>query len=155
MKPLKQFLEEVEKKINEQIPKLDQAVEKLEKHEREVFQKAVEYLEKDPVRASLYINECGEIRKIIKNLIVARVLLNQTLTRLQSIETTTDLIVEGSLTIQLLSEVRTQLGGIIPEISYEIHRSMEQLQKIVTELQEATGFKPNKEGFKGLTSPLG
>jgi division protein CdvB (Snf7/Vps24/ESCRT-III family) len=131
--------------LKEQLKRIDFVIPKLEEHERELFNKCVEALEQSDelwkARAILYANECAEVRKLLKTTIACKFALEQALLRLETVEDTSDLVVEGVTVAQVLSVLRKRLGAIIPEVSYYLGLAEKTLSKMVTEVRESLGLK--------------
>jgi division protein CdvB (Snf7/Vps24/ESCRT-III family) len=139
---LKGLLEWAVGRVREQIGRIDAAVQRMEGHERGLFQKALAHLrDGNYAHASLYANECLWARGVIEALLTARFVLERVADRLESVNSVEEFIVEGSLACQLLMEVRRRIGALIPEAACEVYRVAEQLRKHATDVQESCGMR--------------
>jgi division protein CdvB (Snf7/Vps24/ESCRT-III family) len=131
--------------LKEQLKRIDFVIPRLEEHERDLFNRCVEALEQgdelSKARARLYAEECAEVRKLLKTVMVSRFALEQVLLRLETVEDTSDLAVEGVTVAQVLSVLRKRLGAIIPEVSYNIGLAEKKLSKMVTDIRESLGLE--------------
>jgi division protein CdvB (Snf7/Vps24/ESCRT-III family) len=139
-KPLKERVDETIYRLKGQLSKLDMASMKMEQHEKELFEKCVAAQAMgDDARASLYANECAEVRKISKLLLKSKLALEHVLLRLETVEEFGDVITVMGPVAGVITALRKQLGGIVPEVSYELGRIGDELGKMVVEVGEASG----------------
>ncbi|MEM2447890.1 MAG: hypothetical protein QXT14_02930 [Candidatus Bathyarchaeia archaeon] len=117
--------------LNRQLRKLEGVCIRMEGHEKELFDMCVKYTSKgDYARAALYADECAEVRKILLALLKSKTALERVLLELHTIEAPEDVVLLPKLII-VLTNLRIQLARIVPEISYEISRSIESLSRLV------------------------
>ncbi|MEM3047508.1 MAG: Snf7 family protein, partial [Candidatus Bathyarchaeia archaeon] len=86
-----------------------------------------------------YANECAEVRKMSKILLRAQMALEQVMLRLETVEEFGDVIVVMGPVAGVVHSLKTQLAGVIPEVSYELGEIGEELNKIVVDVGESTG----------------
>lgn len=143
-KTLMSVLDEMVKTLKKQLDALDAVIPKIDKHERELFNKCVDALTHNDeiwkARAILYANECAEVRKLLKRMLVSRYVIERVLLILEAVEDLQDLAVQGATVVQLLSISRKQLGGIVPEVSYYLGVVEEKLSKIIVEVEGSSGL---------------
>jgi division protein CdvB (Snf7/Vps24/ESCRT-III family) len=133
-------------RLKSQLSKLDMASMKMEQHEKELFEKCVAAQAMgDDARASLYANECAEVRKISKLLLKSKLALEHVLLRLETVEEFGDIITVMGPVAGVITALRKQLGGIVPEVSYELGRIGDELSKMVVEVGEASGQRLDLE----------
>lgn len=141
-RPLKERIDEAIYRLKSQLNKLEMASMRMSQHEKQLFEKCVTAQAiGDEARASLYANECAEVRKISKLLLKSQLALEQVLLRLETVEEFGDVITVMGPVAGVISALKSQLGGIIPEVGYELGQIGSELSKIVVEVGEATGHK--------------
>jgi len=102
------------------LARIDATVAKMSMHEHRFFVKCVDALERtsdDPVwrmRASMYANECAEIRRMLRIILASRYALEHVISVLES-EHSGRAVWESS---EILAALRKRLSMIIPEVSY-------------------------------------
>jgi hypothetical protein len=82
--------------------------------------------------------------KSLKAFRTAKMVLNDTIQRLKSVEEDGDaikFICEGLLITEELSTVNKELENRAPDISYEISKIAKGLQRMITEIQGSLGIK--------------
>jgi len=123
---------------------LKEQLKRLDAHERELFNRCVEFLERgdelSQVKAMLYAEECAEVRKILKTVLMVEYALRRVLLRLEAVEEPVDLMIQGAVAVQVLSVLRKRLGGMLPEVGYELDKAAEMLGRLVTEIAESKGL---------------
>ncbi|KYH37567.1 MAG: hypothetical protein AYL29_005680 [Candidatus Bathyarchaeota archaeon B24] len=141
-RPLKERIDEAIYRLKSQLSRLEMAAMRMNQHEKQLFEKCVAAQAMgDETRASLYANECAEVRKISKLLLKSRLALEQVLLRLETVEEFGDVITVMGPVAGVISALKNQLGGIVPEVSYELGQIGDELSKIVVEAGEATGHR--------------
>ena len=127
-------------KIRSMISKLDVFIERLKERDRMLFERVVEALTvKDETRAKMYAGEVAQIRKIIKQLTITQVALEQISLRLETIHVFGDVIAGLVPVIGVVKELKGILKGILPEMSLELAEVEEVLRDLVIEVGEVTG----------------
>ena len=140
--PLKKRLTMAIHRLKVQYSRVEGAAMRMSRHEKELFEKCVNaQMKGDSARAALYANECAEVRKISKLLLKSRLALEQVLLRLETVEEFGDVITVMGPVAGVISALKNQLGGIVPEVSYELGQIGDELSKIVVEAGEATGHR--------------
>ncbi|MEM2352318.1 MAG: hypothetical protein QXT26_07920 [Thermoproteota archaeon] len=120
--------------LNIQLRKIEGVYARMEEHEKELFDRCVKYTsEGDHARAVLYANECAELRKILLNILKAKLALERVILELHTIETPEDATALPKL-INVLTALRKQLGGIAPDVSHKINRTADELSRLVARL---------------------
>ena len=88
--------------------------------------------------AALYAGECSELRKIAKITMHSQLALERIVLRLETVEEFGDIAYLMAPVRGIVSKVKTQLEGVLPEISLQLGEVDESLQSIVGEIGEAT-----------------
>lgn len=138
--PLKERIAKTVFKLRIQRDRLESACSRMQKHDRTLFQKCVEaQLAKDTTRAVMYANECAEIRKMLNIMLRAQLAIEQAILRLETVQEFGDVVAVMAPVAGVVNVLKTQLSGIIPEVSFELGVIGEELNGIVAEVGEATG----------------
>ncbi len=139
--PIKQKLVLANYKIRAMVSRLEVFIERLRERDRALFEKVVDALTQgDETRAIMYANEIAEIRKLVKQLTVTQVALEQVALRIETVLTVGDVMSGLSPVLGVIKELRTMLRGIMPEISLELSEVEEGLRDVVISTGEALGI---------------
>ena len=130
-------------KLRNQTTRLDKTINQMESRDRTLHQKCVKALEaRDTQTATLFANECVQIRKLIKTSLSSQICLEQALLRLETIEQFGDMVHSMGSVKGILTTVRGELEGKLPEISTginDIEDSLENLTMDISEVVDADG----------------
>ena len=138
--PLKERIATAIYRLKLQQGKLEQAALKMQRHDRELFEKCVAaQMVRDSTRASLYANECAEVRKMARVILLSELALEQVVLRLETVEEFGDVAVWMGPVASIIHTLKGRLAGVIPEVSYELGAIDEMLGSMVMEAGEATG----------------
>ncbi|MEM2905631.1 MAG: Snf7 family protein [Candidatus Bathyarchaeia archaeon] len=153
--PLKKRIDYAAYRLRVQKSRLEGASMRMAQHDRELFEKCVSaQTRKDSQRAAMYANECAEVRKMAKVVLRGELALEQVLLRLETVEEFGDFAASMKPVIGVVHSLRSQLAGVIPEVSYELGEISEDLGKIVMDIGESTGrtweIEPSGEAQKIL-----
>lgn len=86
-----------------------------------MFQRCIgAQLSKDTAHASLYANECAEIRKMAHITLSSELALERVILRLQTIEEFGDVMAQLAPVIGVVRETRGRIAGVIPEVAGEL-----------------------------------
>jgi len=77
-------------------------------------------LSKDTAHASLYANECAEIRKMAHITLSSELALERVILRMQTIEEFGDIMAQIAPVIGVVRETRGRIAGVIPEVASEL-----------------------------------
>ena len=120
--------------------KLENSVIRMQRHDRELFDKCVSsQMAKDSARATMYANECAEVRKMAAITLRSQLALEQVSLRLETIREFGEFASLMGPVTEVVRSVKTQISGIMPEMSYELDEIGESLNGMVVEIGEATG----------------
>lgn len=120
--------------------RLSQSVFKMEHRDKTLFEKCVKAREnKDTMKASMYANECAQIRKILKITIKSQITLEAVLHRLETVQNFGDLANSIGPVASVVSALKNQLSGVIPEMAFQFEDVSNTLNEMVMEVGEATG----------------
>lgn len=142
--PVKRRIQIAAYQLRNQTARLGKSISQMESRDRGLHDKCVKALEaRDTQTATLYANECVQIRKLIKTSLSSQICLEQALLRLETIEQFGDMVhgmgsVKGILTI-----VKGELEGKLPEISTGINDVEDSLENLTMEIGEAVDADGN------------
>ena len=142
--PLRERISYTLYKLKIQEGKLEQAYQRMQNHYNEVFRKCTNsVLAKDSARASIYANECAEIRKMCQTILRSQFAIEQVMLRLETVEEFGDIVVEMSPVAGVINSLRGHLAGVVPEVSYKLGEIGDTLNDLVMESGEASGSSWN------------
>jgi division protein CdvB (Snf7/Vps24/ESCRT-III family) len=142
--PLRERISYTIYKLKVQEGRLDQAYQRMQNHYNTIFKKCTNaVLVKDTPRASIYANECAEIRKMCQTILRSQFAIEQVVLRLETVEEFGDIVVEMSPVAGVISSIRGHLTGIVPEVSYRLGEIGDSLNDLVMESGGATSMSWN------------
>jgi division protein CdvB (Snf7/Vps24/ESCRT-III family) len=120
--------------------KLEAASSRMQQHDKDIFAKCVSaQMSHDTARASMYANECAELRKIAKVTLQSQLALEQVSLRLETIEEFGDVARMMGPVAGVIRTVKGQISGVLPEVGYELSEVGELLNSFVAEAGEPFG----------------
>jgi len=138
--PLKERIATATYRLKLQQDKLGQASIKMQQHEKELFEKCVSaQITHDSSRASMYANECSEVRKMAKVILLSELAIEQVVLRLETVQEFGDIVMWMGPVSNVVHTLKGRLAGVVPEVSYELGSIDEMLSGMVIEAGEATG----------------
>jgi len=144
--PLKERIAQTVFRLKLQRDKLEQAASRLKQHDQQLFEKIVEaQMVKDDARAAIYANECAEIRKMARIILLSQLALEQVILRLETIEEFGDVLAHMAPITGVIHSLKGKLSGIVPEVSYELGSIGEMLNGMMVEAGVAAGAPPTPE----------
>jgi len=136
---LKRQIGEVIYRLDVQMDKLDETLNRLRDRDKELLEKTVKaYIAKDFARATIYANEVAELRKMAKIVLASRLALEKVKIRLETIRELGDVAAVMAPIIPILKGLKSQLAGIIPEISVELEEITNSMNSMLMELGQVT-----------------
>jgi len=133
-KPLKSKITEAATRLRIQSNKLDQSVNRMESRDRQMFDKVVKSLmSKDKERATLYANECAEIRKVAKVMIGSQLALERVLVRMETVGDLGDVLVSIAPAVEVIRGIKDTIRIVVPEVSLELDQIHGMLNETVIE----------------------
>ncbi len=119
--PLKERIAQALWRLGSQKDKLEHMSSRLQQRDKEMFQRCIgAQLSKDTAHASLYANECAEIRKMAHITLSSELALERVILRLQTIEEFGDVMAQLAPVIGVVRETRGRIAGVIPEVAGEL-----------------------------------
>jgi len=142
--PLRERISYTVYKLKVQEGRLDQAYQRMQNHYNELFRKCTNaVLAKDAARASIYANECAEIRKMCQTILRSQFAIEQVMLRLETVEEFGDIVVEMSPVAGVINSIKTHLAGVVPEVSYKLGEIGDTLNDLVMEAGGASSVSWN------------
>jgi len=124
-------------KLRSQTNRLEKTIGQMESRDRTLHDKCVKALEaRDAQTATLFANECVQIRKLIKTSLSSQICLEQALLRLETIEQFGDMVHGMGAVKGILGVVKSELEGKLPEISTGIGDVEDSLENMTMEIGE-------------------
>lgn len=134
--PLKDRFEKAIKRIELQINKIDEHIERYSRREKDMSEKIVwAYERHDESRAKMLANELSEIRRHKSLLIDSKISLDKTALRLRTLYEYGNFMSAISLARKVIGETREKISSVTPEISSELA----QVEKILDEMTIEVG----------------
>ncbi len=116
--PLRESIHYTMYKLKAQEGRLNQAYQRMQSHYNEIFNKCTNaILSKDSTRASIYANECAEIKKMCQTILRSQFAIEQVVLRLETVQEFGDVMAEMSPVTGVIGSLREHLSGLIPEVS--------------------------------------
>jgi len=139
--PLKPKLGKAIRKVDGQARRLKSVADELAQRDRTLFAKLVEaYGNHDEERAKMLASEIAEIRKNHKFMVHSGIALEQVLLRLRTVSEVGDMVSSLSPAVEVLSEIRSGLAGVMPNAERELEEAGIMLNDIVMEASQSSGF---------------
>jgi division protein CdvB (Snf7/Vps24/ESCRT-III family) len=142
--PLRERISFTVYKLKVQGGRLDQAYQRMQNHYNGVFRKCTNaVLIKDAARASIYANECAEIRKMCQTILRSQFAIEQVVLRLETVGEFGDIVADMSPVAGVINSLRGHLSGVVPEVSYRLGEIGDTLNDVVMESGGATSMSWN------------
>jgi division protein CdvB (Snf7/Vps24/ESCRT-III family) len=142
--PVKQRIRMAAYNLRTQTTRLDKSITQMESRDRALHDKCVKALEaRDTQTATLYANECVQIRKLVKTSLSSQISLEQALLRLETIEQFGDMVHSMGSVRGILTTVKQELEGKLPEISTGINDVEDSLENLTMEIGESVDADGN------------
>jgi len=142
--PLRERISYTIYRLKIQNRRLEQAGQRMQSHYNEIFRKCTNaVMAKDNARASMYANECAEIKKMCQTIISSQFAIEQLVLRLETIEEFGDVVVEMGPVAGVINSLRSHLAGIVPEVSFKLGEIGDSLNDLVMESGGATAMTLN------------
>lgn len=142
--PLKERISYTIYRLKVQEGRLEQAYARMQNHYSRLFKKCTNaVVAKDAVRASIYANECAEIRKMTQTILRSQFAIEQVILRLETVEEFGDIVVEMSPVASVINSIKGHLAGVVPEVSYKLGEIGDTLNDLVMDAGGATGYAWN------------
>lgn len=140
--PMKRRIEQTIQRLRVQSTRLDKTLNQLESRDHSLHDKCVKALEtRDTSTATLYANECVQLRKLAKTALSSQICLEQALLRLETIEQFGDMVQGMNQVKGIIGLVRTELEGRLPELSTGLGDVEDSLAGLTLDVGEAVDIE--------------
>lgn len=138
--PLKQRLSNSIYRLQVVLHRIQNSTGRLEQRDKEFFEKVTQAeIAKDQDRATMYANECAEVRKMAKIMLRSQLAIEQVILRIETIRDFGEVAAQMAPVVSIVHAIKNQLMGIMPEVSYELGTIGDTLNGMIIEVGEATG----------------
>lgn len=136
--PIKRRIQMATHRLRLQTSRLDQTISQMEARDRTLYDRCVKALQsRDTQSATMFANECVEIRKLVRTSITSQISLEQALLRLETIEQFGDMVHSMGAVKGIIGAVRGELEGKLPQISTSLGDVEDSLASLTMEVGEA------------------
>lgn len=136
--PMKRRIQMATHRLRLQTSRLEQTINQMEARDRTLYDRCVKALQsRDTQAATLFANECVEIRKLVRASITSQICLEQALLRLETIEQFGDMVHTMGSVKDIVGVVRGELEGRLPQISTSLGDVEDSLANLTMEVGEA------------------
>jgi len=136
--PMKRRIQIASHRIRVQNERLERTISQMEARDKTLYERCVKSLAaRDTESATIFANECVQIRKLVKTSLSSQICLEQVLLRLETIEEFGDMVHSMGAVKGILGVVRGELEGKLPQISTGIGDVEDSLANITMEIGEA------------------
>jgi division protein CdvB (Snf7/Vps24/ESCRT-III family) len=144
--PFKNRLQRAANKLEAQSQLIEEIINRLNETDKQLFSKMVDfYSTHNAKRANVYANELAELRKTIKNMMNAKLILEKTALRLSTVHQLGDAIVILAPSIKDLQNTQTGIKNILPSSNQELSSICDMLNHIISESGQSSGINLNIE----------
>jgi division protein CdvB (Snf7/Vps24/ESCRT-III family) len=137
--PIRQRVNECLFKLKVQERKLERTSYHMQQRDQALYGKCVLAVQgKNTQLASMYANECAELRKMAKVVLHSELALEQVTLRLDTIREFGDIANTMLPVANVVKTLKSQLEGVMPEVSLELSEVNETLEGLAVEVGETT-----------------
>lgn len=137
--PMRKRIMEALFKLKLQLGRLDRTAQKMQQRDAAIYGKCVTAVQqKNSQLASIYASECGEIRKMAKVVLQSQLALEQVVLRLETVLNYGETVQAMRPVAGVVRTIKTQLEGVLPEVSLELASVNESLEYMVLQVGDAS-----------------
>jgi len=137
--PMKQRISECLFKLKIQQRKLERTSYHMQQRDQALYGKCVLAVQgKNSELASIYANECAELRKVAKVVMHSELALEQVTLRLEAVNEFGQLAYTMVPVAGVVRALKSQLEGVMPEVSMQLSEVNETLEEMTIQVGEAT-----------------
>jgi division protein CdvB (Snf7/Vps24/ESCRT-III family) len=137
--PMKRRITECLFKLKVQTRKLERTSYHLQQRDQALYGKCVLAVQsKNNELASMYANECAELRKMAKVVLHSQLALEQVTLRLETVNEFGQVAYTMLPVASVVRTLKSQLEGVMPEVSMELSQVNETLEGLAMEVGETT-----------------
>ena len=138
--PLRRRIMDALLRLKMQLSRLERTAQKMQQRDAALYSKCVTAVQqKNSELASIYAGECAEIRKIAKVILHSQLALEQVALRLDLVLQFGDVAQSMKPVAAVVKTIKTQLQGILPEVSMELASVNESLEDLASQVGDAAG----------------
>jgi len=153
--PLREKLSQTIFKLKVQNEKLDQSVSWMQNNYDTLFSKCIGAVaSKNQAQAIVYANECAEIKKIVSIILRSQFAIEQVMLRLETVEDFGNIVYEMGPLTSVITSIRGQLSGVVPEASYKLEEIGESLNDLIIGVDVSTGASRSLEASEEASKIL-
>jgi len=139
--PLKPQIQKATSQLQQEVSRLDGALNRLKQREQSIFKKTVNAVQAhDEPTSKAYSNELAEIKKMAKIVTQSKIALEQITMRLQTVTDVGDFAATLSPAIGVIRTVRSTLGQAMPDAQAALGDIGAQLNSIMVDVGQITGM---------------
>jgi division protein CdvB (Snf7/Vps24/ESCRT-III family) len=140
-KPLKNRLAEAANILQEQIRRLEAVERRMEEKDESIFKKVTDALAKHQTEsAATYSSELAEVRNTTRQIVQAKLALEQVVLRLRTVQEVGDLAVLLVPTISVIESVKWGVADISPEAQDEFGAVGSMLNNVLFEFSQSSSL---------------
>jgi division protein CdvB (Snf7/Vps24/ESCRT-III family) len=137
--PMKKRISECLFKLKVQTRKLERTSYHMQQRDQALYGKCVLAVQsKNTELASMYANECAELRKMARIVLHSQLALEQVTLRLETVNEFGEVAYTMLPVAAVVNTLKSQLEGVMPEVSMELSQVNETLEGLATEVGETT-----------------
>lgn len=137
--PMKQRISQCLFKLKIQQRKLERTSYHMQERDQALYGKCVLAVQgKNTELASIYANECAELRKIAKVVLHSELALEQVTLRLEAVSEFGQIAYTMLPVAGVVKALKSQLEGVMPEVSLELSEVNETLEELSIQVGEST-----------------
>jgi division protein CdvB (Snf7/Vps24/ESCRT-III family) len=107
----------------------------LNRKNQRLFQKCIEYkLNNKPERATIYANECAELKRLAQLVLSSELALEQAIVRLETINELSDVMGSVLPIISIVENTKNRLVSVIPSVSERLGEVTQMIQSSIVEM---------------------
>jgi division protein CdvB (Snf7/Vps24/ESCRT-III family) len=107
----------------------------LNRKNQRLFQKCIEYKQNNmPERATLYANECAELKRLAHHVLGSELALEQAIVRLETINELSDVMGSVLPIISIVENTKDRLVSVIPSVSERLGEVTQMIQSSIVEM---------------------
>jgi len=153
--PLREKLSQTIFKLKVQNEKLDQSVSWMQNNYDTLFSKCIGAVaSKNQAQAIIYANECAEIKKIVSIILRSQFAIEQVTLRLETVEDFGNIVYEMGPLTSVITSIRGQLSGVVPEASYKLGEIGDSLNDLIIGVDVSTGASRSIEASEEASKIL-
>ncbi len=138
--PIRRRIMDALLRLKMQLSRLDRTAQKMQQRDATLYNKCVTAVQqKNTELASIYASECAEIRKIAKVILHSQLALEQVALRLDLVLQFGEVAQTMKPVAAIVKTIKTQLQGILPEVSMELASVNESLEELASQVGDTAG----------------